>query len=601
MPASRRYRPRFKEIMPADELDLNELEDLPEDSDGFDLEEQELPEAEFPGEGDEIEEFDFSADEDEDLDVLGGEDDAADAEADSGLGLEGFEAALSEHEAAEAEAEEASVEDEDEDLGLSDLAAEPALESDADLDGLSGLDDLPGEEALEFDIDGEDDDLQSGQASATPLRASSASAEDEDSGLADLPDEIGDEDSGLADLPEDAGEMDLGEDLEDLSESVDDLPEPEDSGEEISLDLPEDELSEEAPEPSETELAGTPSDEIVEEEAPVDSSLDDELYQNMAAPDEEFLEESQDEILDADDSVEPEEPGEFAPEEESLIELEEEVPEEEPIPVELPELSEESEPSLEMGESSSELEPEAASLEEEPESFEDVVGDPPELEDPASLEEVDLGAEVESTDELEDLDVLENPPELLDSEDDLSEELDPLEAEVPVEEPEPLESPEEADDPQEVSVGLEESAPPTPAEPPANLGLAAADVVAVAGMAVTARNTNPQLETLNFSAASSNPTYAPVENETMATPNTPAASGSEVLLNFQHEIVVEVARTKLTGEEITQITYGSVIELDKLAGEPVELVLDGKTIAHAEVVLINKERLGVRIIGIMQD
>ena len=80
-----------------------------------------------------------------------------------------------------------------------------------------------------------------------------------------------------------------------------------------------------------------------------------------------------------------------------------------------------------------------------------------------------------------------------------------------------------------------------------------------------------------------------------------AQAGPERLLNFQHEVVVEVARTKLTGEEITQITYGSIIELDKVAGEPVNLVLDGKVIAHGEMVLINEDKLGIRIIGIMQE
>ena len=76
---------------------------------------------------------------------------------------------------------------------------------------------------------------------------------------------------------------------------------------------------------------------------------------------------------------------------------------------------------------------------------------------------------------------------------------------------------------------------------------------------------------------------------------------SDMLLNFIHEVVVEMARTWLTGEEITQITYGSIIELDKVAGEPVNLVLDGKTIAFGEVVKINNEKLGIRIVGVVQE
>ena len=77
--------------------------------------------------------------------------------------------------------------------------------------------------------------------------------------------------------------------------------------------------------------------------------------------------------------------------------------------------------------------------------------------------------------------------------------------------------------------------------------------------------------------------------------------GSKMLLGLHHEAVVEIARTILTGEEITQITYGSIIELDKAAGEPVDLVIDGKTIARGEIVQINNDKLGIRIVGIVQD
>ena len=57
----------------------------------------------------------------------------------------------------------------------------------------------------------------------------------------------------------------------------------------------------------------------------------------------------------------------------------------------------------------------------------------------------------------------------------------------------------------------------------------------------------------------------------------------------------------MSGEEITKITNGSIIVLDKVAGEPVEIVLDDKVIAQGEVVLINKDKLGVRIIGIVHN
>ena len=99
-----------------------------------------------------------------------------------------------------------------------------------------------------------------------------------------------------------------------------------------------------------------------------------------------------------------------------------------------------------------------------------------------------------------------------------------------------------------------------------------------------------------------------IENVGSVMPQEPDSSeetvdslGSKMLLSLHHEAVVEIARTTLTGEEITQITYGSIIELDKAAGEPVELVIDGKTIARGEIVQINNDKLGIRIVGIVQD
>ena len=109
----------------------------------------------------------------------------------------------------------------------------------------------------------------------------------------------------------------------------------------------------------------------------------------------------------------------------------------------------------------------------------------------------------------------------------------------------------------------------------------------------------PEIEVQETPAIDIVESEMPIESE--AAEKIAAPLGSDMLLNFNHEVVVEIARTSLTGEEITQITYGSIIELDKVAGEPVNLVLDGKTIALGEVVQINNEKLGIRIVGVIQD
>ena len=71
----------------------------------------------------------------------------------------------------------------------------------------------------------------------------------------------------------------------------------------------------------------------------------------------------------------------------------------------------------------------------------------------------------------------------------------------------------------------------------------------------------------------------------------------ELLLNLEHEVSIEVGKATLKGHEIADLSYGSVILLDKEAGDTVDLKLNGQILAHGEVVLINYERLGVRVIG----
>ncbi len=77
--------------------------------------------------------------------------------------------------------------------------------------------------------------------------------------------------------------------------------------------------------------------------------------------------------------------------------------------------------------------------------------------------------------------------------------------------------------------------------------------------------------------------------------------GKELLLSIQHELVVELGRVRMSGFEIAELTYGSVVELEKIAGDPVDLVMQGKVVAYGEIVLINHKKLGIRIIGINQD
>ena len=71
-----------------------------------------------------------------------------------------------------------------------------------------------------------------------------------------------------------------------------------------------------------------------------------------------------------------------------------------------------------------------------------------------------------------------------------------------------------------------------------------------------------------------------------------------LLMDVPLQITVELGRTSKKIREILEFGQGSIIELDKLAGEPVDILVNGKSIAKGEVVVID-ESFGVRITDII--
>ncbi|MDQ0214292.1 flagellar motor switch protein FliN/FliY [Oikeobacillus pervagus] len=78
------------------------------------------------------------------------------------------------------------------------------------------------------------------------------------------------------------------------------------------------------------------------------------------------------------------------------------------------------------------------------------------------------------------------------------------------------------------------------------------------------------------------------------------ARNFNMLLDIPLQVTVELGRTKRSVEEILELTSGSIIELDKLAGEPVDILVNSRLIAKGEVVVID-ENFGVRITDIMSQ
>ena len=72
----------------------------------------------------------------------------------------------------------------------------------------------------------------------------------------------------------------------------------------------------------------------------------------------------------------------------------------------------------------------------------------------------------------------------------------------------------------------------------------------------------------------------------------------DVILDIPVTISMEVGRTAITIRNLLQLNQGSVIELDRLAGEPLDVLVNGTLIAHGEVVVVN-EKFGIRMTDVI--
>lgn len=72
----------------------------------------------------------------------------------------------------------------------------------------------------------------------------------------------------------------------------------------------------------------------------------------------------------------------------------------------------------------------------------------------------------------------------------------------------------------------------------------------------------------------------------------------QLILDIPLRVTVELGRTKMPVSELLNLTQGSVIELNKLAGEPMEVLVNDKLIARGEAVVVN-EKFGVRLTDII--
>jgi flagellar motor switch protein FliN/FliY len=91
---------------------------------------------------------------------------------------------------------------------------------------------------------------------------------------------------------------------------------------------------------------------------------------------------------------------------------------------------------------------------------------------------------------------------------------------------------------------------------------------------------------------------APIFEKLSATGAGNANHDIDMILDIPVQLTVELGRTKIPIKHILQLAQGSVVELDGLAGEPMDVLVNGCLIAQGEVVVVN-EKFGIRLTDII--
>ena len=87
-------------------------------------------------------------------------------------------------------------------------------------------------------------------------------------------------------------------------------------------------------------------------------------------------------------------------------------------------------------------------------------------------------------------------------------------------------------------------------------------------------------------------------------PNAAGGGGQEMnlqlILDVSVTLALEVGRAKMSVRDLLQLAPGAVVELDRLAGEPLDVLVNGVRIARGEVVVVN-EKFGIRLTDVVSE
>jgi flagellar motor switch protein FliN/FliY len=112
-------------------------------------------------------------------------------------------------------------------------------------------------------------------------------------------------------------------------------------------------------------------------------------------------------------------------------------------------------------------------------------------------------------------------------------------------------------------------------------------------------STNVEGEETAEAAVEENDEFASKEGDSKTTSNIKGKpAGLDLILDIPLTVTVELGRSKMLINDLLQLGQGSVVELTKLVGDPLEVLVNNKLVARGEVVVVN-EKFGVRLTDIV--
>ena len=104
-----------------------------------------------------------------------------------------------------------------------------------------------------------------------------------------------------------------------------------------------------------------------------------------------------------------------------------------------------------------------------------------------------------------------------------------------------------------------------------------------------------------WAAAMTEQDVEPVKLETLTNPSVPSGgvgSDLDLIMDIPVVLSMELGNTEIAIRNLMQLTQGSVVELDRFAGEPLDVLVNGTLIAHGEVVVVN-DKYGIRLTDVV--